>query len=167
MFSATAAIDTEWLNTLQQVHEIIPDAIDDYARRDLRPFVSQRVDATLRVEPPVRAFPEDYPLEWTSEKQRRYVMAKLRREDNLPYQRTHEYVRGWHVWGDYTRGLTAIDVFHDGEVSEFVGGRQQQLMHRITGWANAPDVLQVLSIDLNERIEVGLPVVLDQAFVDW
>lgn len=164
MFSVAAAIDTEWLNTLQQVHEVIPEDIEDFAQKDLRPFASKRVDTTLRVEPPVRSWPGDYPLEWTSEKQRRYVMWKLRSTGNLPYQRTHQYVRGWHVQGVYTHGLTSILVFHDDEVADFVGGRRQQRFHRITGWANAPDVLQVLSIDLNERIELGLPIVIDQAF---
>ena len=36
-----------------------------------------------------------YPLTWDSEKQRKFVMAKLRRENNLPYQRTGAHVNGW------------------------------------------------------------------------
>lgn len=168
MFRTAVALDIEWLNTLQQVHAIIPDHIEAYAKRDLRPSVSQRVDTTLRVEPPVRSWPDDYPIEWTSEKQRRYVMAfVLERDANgniIPYERTHEYVHGWHVQGNYAHGLTAIEVFHDSDVADFIGGRRQQRFHRITGWANAPDTLQVLSIDLNDRIEVGLPLVIDEAF---
>lgn len=39
--------------------------------------------------------PVTYPIEWDSEKQRRFVMAKLKRENNLPYKRTNAYVNGW------------------------------------------------------------------------
>jgi hypothetical protein len=38
-----------------------------------------------------------YPIKWDSDKQRRFVMAKLREEDNLPYKRTQDYVNGWVV----------------------------------------------------------------------
>ncbi len=164
MYRVSVALDTEWLNTLQQVHEIVPEHIERYARRELRPFVSQRVDQTLRREPPVRSYPEDYPLEWTSEKQQRAYFVTDGFGAGIPYRRTHEYVQGWHVRGDYTHGLTAIEVYHDDEVVDFVAGRRQQRFHRITGWPNANDTLQVISVELNDRIEAGLPVVLDQAF---
>jgi hypothetical protein len=35
------------------------------------------------------------PITWDSEKQRKFVLAKLRREGNLPYQRTGKTQRGW------------------------------------------------------------------------
>lgn len=35
--------------------------------------------------------PITYPVQWDSDKQRRYVMAKLRKENNLPYQRRNVY----------------------------------------------------------------------------
>jgi len=41
--------------------------------------------------------PISYPVKWDSEKQRRFVMAKLRLEDNLPYQRTGDYVNNWSI----------------------------------------------------------------------
>lgn len=39
--------------------------------------------------------PITYPVQWDSEKQRRYVIAKLREEGNLPYTRTDAYRNGW------------------------------------------------------------------------
>lgn len=39
--------------------------------------------------------PITYPVQWDSEKQRRYVIAKLREEGNLPYSRTDAYRNGW------------------------------------------------------------------------
>lgn len=41
--------------------------------------------------------PVTYPIQWDSDKQRMFVMAKLRRENNLPYKRTGAYVNGWKV----------------------------------------------------------------------
>ena len=41
--------------------------------------------------------PVVYPIQWDSEKQRRFVMAKLRLEDNLPYKRQGAYVNGWSI----------------------------------------------------------------------
>lgn len=38
-----------------------------------------------------------YPVQWDSDKQRRYVMAKLRSEGNLPYRRTDGYINGWRM----------------------------------------------------------------------
>jgi hypothetical protein len=50
-----------------------------------------QIKARMQVEPP----PPSYPIKWDSEKQRRYVMAKLRKENNLPHTRTHEYINGF------------------------------------------------------------------------
>lgn len=36
-----------------------------------------------------------YPIEWDSEKQKKFVLAKLRKEHNLPYRRTGKTQRGW------------------------------------------------------------------------
>ncbi len=39
--------------------------------------------------------PVTYPIEWDSEKQKWYVIGKLRKEGNLPYRRTGEHAQGW------------------------------------------------------------------------
>jgi hypothetical protein len=36
-----------------------------------------------------------YPIEWDSEKQKKFVLAKLRKEGNLPYRRRGQTRRGW------------------------------------------------------------------------
>ena len=41
--------------------------------------------------------PVTYPIQWDSERQRRYVISKLRAEGNLPYKRTGKYQRGWRI----------------------------------------------------------------------
>lgn len=39
--------------------------------------------------------PITYPVNWDSEKQRRFVMAKLHAENDLPYTRKNEYISRW------------------------------------------------------------------------
>lgn len=164
MFDVELGIDTALLEALRDAHQTVPEAVDRFAKRELRPFASQFVDRTLRREPG----PVKYPIQWTSPKQRRYYFAVLAVYDPIthaivPYQRTGRYIRGWHVRGDYANGLTSIRVYNEESRAQFIGGRRQQRFHRNTGWPNAADVLQALSLDLNERIEVGLPLVIDQA----
>ena len=171
MFSATVVSDNdEWLRDLQQVHAVAGERIETYARREVRPFVSQQVDKTLRQEPRVRQYPNDYPLEWASEKQRKYVMAKLRRENNLPYRRTHDFVHAWHVTADYTRGLSSIVIYNDAEtddgqpLEQYVTGRRQQPYHHITGWPSSGSVIQVIVLETEDFVRAGLPRVVREVF---
>lgn len=159
MLTIDAAISTEFLDELQEANRFIPVAVDRFARKDLRPFASQWVDRTLRREPG----PVVYPIEWESLKQMRWFWWQVSIGNiEVPYVRTHLYIHGWHVVADYTGGLTSIMVFHDWDKAEFVGGRRQQRFHANTGWASASEELQLLSLALDERIEVGLPIVIDQ-----
>ena len=41
--------------------------------------------------------PSTSPVNWDSEKQRRFVLAKLSAEDNLPYRRTGHIPRAWEL----------------------------------------------------------------------
>jgi len=38
-----------------------------------------------------------YPIKWDSERQRRFVIAMLRAQDNLPYSRTDALPRAWEI----------------------------------------------------------------------
>jgi hypothetical protein len=159
MFTADVAFNVAWLDAIHAAAEVLPEAVGRFARRDLRPFVSQAVDRTLRREPG----PVVYPFLWASDKQRRAFFATDGFGSGIPYRRTRRYIHSWHVIGDYTDTFSGITVYSDSEVSEFVGGRRQQPGHQQTGWPNAIEVIQVISLEVNDRIEVGLPLVLD----DW
>jgi hypothetical protein len=92
-----------------------------------------------------------YPIQWTSEKQRRYVMAMLRRTNNLPYRRTGKLVRGWksNKKIDVRGGIFAVEnkVKYAGYVQGPFGSKakageqRQQKFHRRSGWPSAPDVV--------------------------
>jgi hypothetical protein len=53
----------------------------------------RRIRATLAT-PPRRP---TYPIDWDSEKQRRYVMALLTRQGNIPYKPTGRYEKNWEI----------------------------------------------------------------------
>lgn len=74
--------------------------------------------------------PPTYPIHLDSDRQQRFVMAKLRRENNLPYRRTDAYIHGW-VLDRFDEGVSlshsnpaaAIGGFYMGWQSEIHKGR--------------------------------------------
>lgn len=89
-----------------------------------------------------------YPIEWTSEKQRRYVMGYvLERDENgeiIPYQRTGDLARGWELRYIRTPEGGAFIFRNETPYVRFVGGslarsldsatRFKQQFHSNTGW---------------------------------
>jgi hypothetical protein len=155
MFVGNVAFDMDILDEVREAVKVMPERMDRAIRRDIRPFVSQEVDKTLRQEPPVRRWPGDYPIEWTSERQRRAYFATDGFGAGIPYQRTHEFMHGWHVRADYSpSGFGEIAITHDSDKEVFITGRRQQRFHAITGWPSSGDVLQVISLEANDRLEM-------------
>jgi len=156
MFEAIVAFDPTPLVQIQTFARQFPDEVKAIAKTDIVPFVRHAVDKSLRIEPPVRRYPGDYPLEWTSAKQAYYVKNFVLKHDAdghiIPYTRTHALVKAWHVIANYSQGLTNVRVFNDSPAAQYVYGRRQQRFHRITGWPNAADELQRLSLDVDERL---------------
>ncbi len=149
----------EWLKALQiMAAQGFEDTMRDWAKRELRPFVSRRVDDTLRREAP----PVVYPIEWASERQRRAFFATNGFGHGIPYRRTGRYVNSWRVDGDYRGGLSSIRIFNDADYADYVGGYAQQPFHRNTGWLSAPTVAQRIMAELDELIADGLLRVMDE-----
>lgn len=72
--------------------------------------------------------PVTYPIDWDSPKQRRFVMAKLRRENNLPYRRTGRYEASWKV-KHKPFGATVFAPHPAGAIGGLPGGWQSRI-HR-------------------------------------
>jgi hypothetical protein len=81
-----------------------------------------------------------YPIRWTSERQRKFVMAKLRRMGQIPYIRTGRYAAAWRWFAKSTQfgGLFVIEntaKTSKGEsLEQYVQGIHQQGFHKDTGW---------------------------------
>ena len=70
-----------------------------------------------------------YPIQWDSEKQRRFVMAKLRRENNLPYQRTGDYIQSFTI-ETLPNGGTLKGAKQSPYISGDVDGKRQSNIHK-------------------------------------
>jgi hypothetical protein len=63
-----------------------------------------------------------YPLKWRSDKQRRFVMAKLRRANNLPYRRTGKLSGGWKLVTVISRETITVSLDNEVPYAGFVVG---------------------------------------------
>jgi hypothetical protein len=97
-----------------------------------------------------------YPIRWTSDRQRRYVMAKLRRMGNIPYQRTGDFVAAWKTEFTTTAdgGLFAVvntaKTDKGQPLEQYVTGDRQQGFHRDTGWYQSQDVLADVLVEAED-----------------
>jgi hypothetical protein len=127
-------------------------------RRAMQP-VRRNLLGDLRAAPPPLS-DVNYPLRWKSERQRRYVMAKLRRENNLPYQRTGELVDGWEVTIRADPSEGALLVENDTPHARYVQGDDAQPMHLDNGWPQAALLItEYDEIATNALIDAWLLVV--------
>lgn len=119
-----------------QINDMHQEILQE-TRDEIAPFAL----AELQTEPPAAK----HPIEWASDKQRKFVMAKLRRENNLPYRRTGKLAKMWVV---ELRGnvivienLSAIGKYVYGSLAQDRSAalRFQQPFHKNTGWQAATD----------------------------
>jgi len=160
MITASITTSGDSLEPLRNIATLYPENIREWAKRDLRPFVSQEVGKQLGQEPGA----VHYPIEWTSEKQRLAFFATDGFGKGIPYTRTGKLANSWHVRGDYTGGIAAINVFNTAPQAEYVygdiRGQHQQQFHINTGWPRFVDKFQAISVMATDRIEDALPGLL-------
>ena len=82
-----------------------------------------------------------YPLTWASQKQRRFVMAKLRKQGNLPYRRTGAFQKAWKVTAIRDRSSSLIAVSNDSGITEFLAGSSSVRQPMFPQWYHYEDVL--------------------------
>ncbi len=104
--------------------------------------------------PPRRNYPDDYPLEWTSEKQRKYVMGFVLK--GKPYQRSGDTARKWKYRVTTRNNKIEMKIENRSPHSKFVYGdigmrrgasrelylKPKQRFHTITGWPSAYEIIQ-------------------------
>lgn len=155
-----------YLESMQDVsNEALEEAIDE-----VRPVLLDE----LRFQPPRRKYPQDYPIRWTSEKQRRFVFSQILKQDSdgniIPYQRTGKLAESWQVMFTVQSGEGTVIVENTYNRAQFIYGalaqdesrakRFQQKWHVRTGWEFAKTtvdywldvILERWQKKLNERI---------------
>jgi len=104
-----------------------------------------------------------YPLRWKSDRQRRYVMAKLRREGNLPYQRAGRLSAGWTTHIRDQKDGAVFEVVNNVPYARFVQGDDTQPYHLDTGWPQAAKVtVKYRDILINDLIDAWGSVALGE-----
>jgi hypothetical protein len=111
--------------------------------------VGQNALSELSVEPGT----PHYPLLWKSARQRRFVMALLREQGNLPYQRTHMLSESWRYLIDDLESGGEFSVFNTDPTARYVIGDDAQPYHLETGWTQAAPVL-MRYMELAESVAV-------------
>lgn len=98
------------------------------------------------------------PIRWTSERQRRFVMAQIRAgKFSSPYVRMHAISQAWRSQVVYSAGeMTSIEVWNANEITTFVEGLHQQQWHKDTGWFYAPDKFEKWGGILTDVSETAL-----------
>lgn len=139
MIRTTATVDTAPIDDLMHFIASQNAMVADIGREVIAQYGDQAL-SHLQAEPPS----PKYPLQWASERQRKFVMAMLRKNNNLPYQRTHELSQAWVIKDLTENGVFSIVIENPAKAAKFVygslaknesaAGRFQQKMHKATGW---------------------------------
>ena len=141
MFREAFDINTEVLYDLEQRLRQPFDQV--FPVLDVQPLVNwfqQEVDERLAFDPG----PVQYPIEWTSEKQRRAYFATDGFGAGIPYVRTFGLQRRWHV--EVLNDTIAI--YNDSDIAIYVIGDRQQKFHKNTGWPYAPEIVWDILVDV-------------------
>lgn len=136
MYSAKITVPTDVLDAIADTARRSPKLMQTAYERATRRLRSQMLEK-LREEP---GKPK-YPIRWKSERQRRYVLAKLREDGNLPYERTGALLKAWRVVmeADGSGGIMTVE--NTSPSARYVVGDDAQPFHLDTGWVQGADVV--------------------------
>lgn len=138
MVSFTVQYDKKVFEEFAAQVAAAPTTMNIYAATTIR----KQVDAYVTRKLINVSIPKpSYPLVWRSPRQRRFVMAKLRREGNLPYRRSGEFQKAWKVVAVRERGTSLITVSNDSGITEYLAGSSADRQPMFPHWYHYEDVL--------------------------
>lgn len=144
--------DTPQLKRVQQFARQYPDLARQSFFDNIVPFVELMVDRLLRRRVPG---PVKYPIQWTSEKQRRAFFATDGFGHGIPYKRRRPGIEShWEVLTQVRETGATISIVNDDPATPFVYGRFKQAFHTNTGWPDARPII-------DQIIEFTRPQVVD------
>lgn len=123
----------------------------DEVTRQLTSEFANPILSELQTIPRKRNYPSDYPIEWTSDKQRKAYFASNGFGRGIPYKRTGNLAKSWVVLFTNENGKFAVVITNPVPSAKFVYGslarnvqqakRFQQRFHAITGWELASPIV--------------------------
>lgn len=147
MIRTTATADTSGIDSLLDLLEAQDTMVAAIGQRVYDRHAPDAL-AELRKEPGA----VKKPIQWTSDKQRKFVMAMLRKDnpDGTEYPRTHALSQGWVVKSSTQGNVFSITFENPAPEAKFVYGsmaknvnaaaRFQQRFHIATGWQAASPI---------------------------
>ena len=131
----------------------MPDLINRFVKKDLEPFTQRQLDKYLRKEPGA----VHYPIEWTSDKQRKAFFATDGFGGGIPYKRSGELIHDWHVLTTVGSEGIKIDIYNGSDSAQYVygddTGKHQQWFHQNTGWPRFAQAAQAITLAVSDRFE--------------
>jgi len=117
----------------------------------VKPVLQKQVDATFGRDPG----PVKYPIEWTSEKQRRAFFATDGFGGGIPTKRSNQLETSWVVVVGTQLRTNLITLYNPKSYAKFVyPGSRQQRFHARTGWGKDFDKYYV-DLQRTEDIEIA------------
>lgn len=143
MIRYTAKTNTKPLDNMMKFMDTIERETERIGRYALSEIKDELLD-DLTDEPPRRNYPSDYPLEWTSEKQRKAYFATDGFGAGIPFKRSGKMSQAWQIVGAKDNTGFHIIIENKSKGAKFVGGtlasdvkqaiKPVQKFHQITGW---------------------------------
>jgi hypothetical protein len=148
MFSVSIVGSAEPYADLQRMAARYPELVLDKAQQ-LIPLANRLVQQRLATRTPGQV---KYPIQWTSEKQRKAFFATDGFGHGIPYKRTGQLMRSWEVVTDVTRDGMWMSVRNRAPAAPFVVGGWQQGYHATTGWPLANPIIWGIGFELQVQI---------------
>lgn len=145
MIRIDVTVDDDIIRAIEDALKTAPGRMKTAYRRNVGRLRS-RILAKLKVEPKKPT----YPLRWKSDKQRRFVMAKLRQEGNLPYQRTGQLLASYDVQVSDIGETSILSIVNRDPKARFVIGDDAQPFHIDTGWKQVANVASDARVEAEE-----------------
>lgn len=163
MIQLTVTVDIDnATRSLDQIRPALAATHDDVVNR-----IGDAVINGLAFTPPRRRWPQDYPIEWTSERQRRAYFATNGFGAGIPYSRTGRLQDGWRL----TKNEFDVVFENPSRIGKFVFGtfdipeadalRAMQRFHAITGWKPVYTTAQTWFAVYEREIRRGFANYLD------
>ena len=134
-------------DTILYAERLLSDNIDYIKSKYIKTLMR-----SLKYAPRHRVYPKDYPIKFTSDKQRKFVMANLKTK---PYKRRNVIKNGWNYTIKADRyGRIVFELWNDSPTAKYVVGevgledktgkrdkyrKYIQKFHRKSGWIPAQD----------------------------
>lgn len=150
-FKFSVEYDARFLDRLDDVLDQFSDITLETMKK-AKAQIEPNMRDELRDVPRKRKYPQDYPIEWTSEKQRRAYFATNGFGKGIPYRRTGTMANSWQFFIAQEGSTSKFVIFNRASYSRYVVGTlaqndrvaygQIQRFHSITGWQKAKPTVE-------------------------